>query len=215
MSGNNFFVLIRMKAKTEMEQAVKEELLTQLSQTRLAPGCLKADLYRSTIDATLNVPDTSQFALQVKWQDSAAFRAYMANMADSPEEMAQKAAIFDGRLEPSAMMTPPSDVVINISDKVKSILRVKAKADQVEPVKQGVLALLNLSASTPGPLRQDVYQGLQGPSDPAIFIVDQIWLNREALDKVSGKLVANPPFSLDDLAEPPQLTIVEMLSKPA
>jgi len=214
MSGNNLFVLIRMKAKTGHEKAVEEELLTQIKQTRAAPGCLKADLYRSTVDLVQKATDPSRYALQVRWQDPAAFRAYMASMANSPQEMAQKAAMFDGRLEPSTMITPPTDIPFNLSDKVKTIFRVKAKADCLEAVKQGVLDMLKLTAATPGPLRQEAYQGLQGASDPAIFIVDQIWLNQDTLDKVMGQLVTNPPFSLADLAEPLQVSIFEIFNQP-
>lgn len=209
MASAFFPVLIRMKAKAGQEEVVKQELSTQLVHTRSAPGCIGADLYRSTTDVLLNAPDTSRFALQVKWRDPGAMRAFMASMTDSPEEMKQKASMFDGRLEVSSMISPPPGSAVDVSNKVKSILRLKAKADRVEAVKQRVMAF-----SAAGLIRQDVYQGMQGPYDPSVFMVSQIWADRESMEKAEKSFKAKPPFSLNDLAEPRQLTIVEMISKP-
>jgi quinol monooxygenase YgiN len=205
--SNDFPVLIRMKAKTGQEDAVKQELLTQLVQTRSAAGCINADLYRSTTDMLLNAPDTSRFVLQVKWRDPAAMRAYMAGMSNSPEEMAHKAAMFDGRLEVTGMISPHPESALDVSDKVKSILWLKAKADLAETIKQGAV-------SKSGAIRQDLYQGLPGAYDPSVFVVDQIWADRESIRKAESSFRANPPFNLDALAEPRHLVIVEMISKP-
>ena len=165
------------------------------------------------MDLLQNVPNTSLFVLQEKWRDQAAINDHMA-LSHFKEFMAKKDVLFDGPFEVTSMVSAPADVPnIDVSETLKVVLRLKAKAGLEEVIKKGVAAMTAMMRSQPGNLRYDMYQGFEGIYDTSVFILDQIWTDAESLGKAGQYLMSHMPFSLDDLAEPRQPITFEMISE--
>ena len=214
-AASSITVLTRMKAKAGLESAARQVIMSLLLQTRNEPGCLGYDLYQSERDLYRRNDTRSYFVLQERWRDQEGLNAHLATPY-FVDFMAAKEALFDGPLEvTSAIGTPKRTAALDLPDKLKVVLRLKAREGKEEAIKQGVLQMMEIMRSQPGCLRYDVYQGFEGIYDTSVFTADQVWADQEALDRALQQVMTNLPFFLEDLDGPREPITFDMVSEPA
>ena len=208
-------VLTRMKAKAGLESVARQVIMSLLLQTRNEPGCLGYDLYQSERDLYRKRDTTSFFVLQEKWRNQEAIGEHLA-MPYFTDFMAAKDALFDGPLEVTAATgMSKRTATLDLTDKLKVVLRLKAREGKEEAIEQGLLELMEIMRSQPGCLRYDIYQGFEGIYDTSVFTADQVWSDQEALDRALQHVMTNLPFFLEDLDGPREPITFDMVSEPA
>jgi quinol monooxygenase YgiN len=99
----------------------------------------------------------------------------------------------------------------NMTEKITVVARFKAKDGMEKKLRELLLTLINPSRSDDGCINYDLHQSIE---DPAIFIFYENWSSREHLDKhgSTAHIRAFRSKATDLLAEPPELTLLEMIS---
>jgi quinol monooxygenase YgiN len=206
-------VLSRMKALPGTENSVNSDLMSLLLQTRGEVGCLGYDLYGSKTDLISNTPDTSNFILSEDWKNADAITTHMATTYFK-DFMAKDANAFVGGIEVTKRIASPKQIdTSGIANKVKIVQRLKANADKINIVENGLISMSKTMVTTPGCIGCDIYQGYEGIYDTSVFYVDEIWDSTDSFNK-AGDILSEVPFKLDDLAEPIQRFTFAMISQP-
>lgn len=207
-------VASRMKVKPGKEQKAWEELTTLLLKTRNEEGCLGYDLYRSKFDL-LNEKDCScYFLLREKWKDQDAI-AYHTSTDFFKTFMAQGEELFEGAIEVTKCIDSlRHNDNVDPRNKFLSIMRIKAKPGKQEVIQDGLVSVMNMMCERQSCKAYDVFQGFEGIYDPSVFLSFQIWDSMEAFKEAGKYLASHMPFSFDDLADPRQPMIFEMISQP-
>jgi quinol monooxygenase YgiN/phenylpyruvate tautomerase PptA (4-oxalocrotonate tautomerase family) len=208
-------VLSLMKIKAGMEERAQELMLKFVTKTREEKGCLGYDCTRSDFDLLSEKPQTSYFIFKEKWLDMDAI-GYHISSDWFKEFMGEAANFCEGPIEVTKRIDAINKLeIVDFATKVKIELRVHAKPEKAEAVKDGLAAAMKMMSAMPGCVSYDLYQGFEGIFDPNVFITDQIWENMDLLSKAIEHLMKNMPFSTDDLAEPIQEFVFKMCSEPA
>jgi quinol monooxygenase YgiN len=96
--------------------------------------------------------------------------------------------------------------------KITVVARFKAGDGMEGRLGELLLTLIKPSRSDDGCINYDLHQSIK---DPTVFIFYENWLSKEHLDKHSATphIQAFRSKATDLLAEPPELTLLEMISR--
>jgi quinol monooxygenase YgiN len=96
--------------------------------------------------------------------------------------------------------------------KISVVARFKAKDGMEKRLKELLLTLIEPSRSDDGCINYDLHQSI---GDPTIFIFYENWLSKEHLDRHSATphVQAFRSKATDLLADPPELILLEMISR--
>ncbi len=95
--------------------------------------------------------------------------------------------------------------------KITVVARFKAAAGKAEDLKKALLLLIEPSRKDEGCINYDLHQAIE---DPSVFIFYENWRSKELLGIHSAKphVLKFRAQVKDLLAEPPELTLLEMIS---
>lgn len=206
-------VMTRMKARRGMEEEAEQVTRGFLKKTRKEPGCISYDLFRSTRDIYRKERTSSYFILQERWKGMKAVEEHLAE-DHFKDYMARKEELFDGEFEVCLKISGPSMNSAYVSEgHVKLVVWMDAKEEAAQPVRRGILEMKRRLEKFDGSLAYDVYQGFEGIYRTSVFLSDQTWKNRKALDKAVQAVRTDMPFFPEDLQATREALLFEMVSE--
>jgi 4-carboxymuconolactone decarboxylase len=206
-------VMTRMKAKPGMEEEAERISLDFVRETRLEPGCISYDLFRSKKDIYKQERTSSWFILQERFRDMAAVGAHMET-AHFKGYMAQKDKLFDGGFEVCGKISGPSRNTAEVAEgKIKLVVWMHAQEKKSDAILKGNLEMRKRLKKLDGSLAYDLYQGFPGIGDKSVFLADQTWKDRKSLDNAIENILADMPFFMEDLRTTRQALVFEMASE--
>ena len=167
-------VITRLKAKKKQVEAVRQTLLELVPLARVEPGCVNFDALQCT-------DPNHYFMLHETWADMAAHQAYLDK--DYHGRLFKKGTgLFKTPKveEPFETLTAvPYTGLDTLPSPGIIITRMTARADMVEAAKAELTTLTTSSRQETGCYQYNMYQGL---NNPMVFVEDEIWAGREAVE---------------------------------